>query len=127
MLPENFANAISIYAALVSTFLGGREIWKERIRIATSCYSIGDPDQEDIITIYNKSSKPIIINYFSIEKNGKEIELRNPADFFIITIKPQEVYSITIDGSYKFQWNGKIFLKLQLMGKKKSKRIKLDY
>ncbi|WP_123966558.1 hypothetical protein [Chryseobacterium phosphatilyticum] len=126
-MPEITANLIAGYAALLSTFLGFREIWKLRPRFSTSCYSIGDPEQEDVITLYNKSNKPVVINYFSIEKNGKEIELRNPADFFIITIKPQEVYNIRIEGAYKFQWKGEIFLKLHLMGRKKPKRIKLDY
>ncbi|WP_347216505.1 hypothetical protein [Chryseobacterium sp.] len=70
------------------------EIWKLYPRFDFTYFLIGDPNQGDIVTIYNKSNKSVVIKYFSIEKNNKNISLGNEADFNIIAIKSHDYFNI---------------------------------
>lgn len=125
-MTENIANYIAGYAALLSTFLGVREIWKLRPRFAISTYFIGDPNQDDVITIYNKSTKPVVINYYCIEKNGKKLDLGGEEDFYLIIIEPHKYYNIRINGYSKFKWTGSITLYLYLIDKKKPIKLRIN-
>ena len=117
---------IAAYAAVISTFLGIREIWKSRPKFDVSSFSTGEHGQDDRITIYNDSHNNVIIKSYSIIKDGKNIFLGNEADFYLISIRPQEAYSIHIDEQYKFRWDGEIYIQFHIMGRRRSVRKKIN-
>ncbi|NIF06643.1 hypothetical protein F3J23_14430 [Chryseobacterium sp. Tr-659] len=125
MIPENVANLTAIYAATLSTFLFLREIWKMQPKFDISHFFTGNPEEDDVITIYNKSNRTVFIKQFSIVKNGKDVDLGNEADFYIIRIQPHDIYSIKISQYYKFSIKGEVYLALNLIGKKKPVKIRI--
>lgn len=90
---------IAAYAALVSTILGIREILKSKMKFDVSYHENSEPGADDIITIYNGSSKSVTISSCELfrSKYGlfygfkhKPVSLGNEADFILFTILPHE-------------------------------------
>ncbi|MEN5436532.1 hypothetical protein ABE545_23075 [Sphingobacterium faecium] len=123
-------NEITIagYAAVLSTFLAVREWYKARLLFDVSLFQTGEPDSDDIIVLYNGSSRNLIISYYELylrlNKNSdtlRSMEIGNTGDFMLIKIPPSGTFEISITDQYKFKLREgqELFINLNIMGVKK--------
>ncbi|WP_367209925.1 hypothetical protein [Sphingobacterium sp. R2] len=124
----------AFYSAILSTLLAINTWWKSRIAFDTTYFFTGEPNSDDVVVLYNKSSKHITITYFEFLKgtskndpNMKPHYMGIEGSFKVFSIAPNQSLEIKISDQYKFGnlTNTKIFLELNIMGKKKGKIIEI--
>ncbi|WP_164124280.1 hypothetical protein [Sphingobacterium luzhongxinii] len=124
------ADLIAAYAALMSTILAIREIARTRMRFSISYYQTGEADVDNVIVLYNDSSKSVTIEGYEIltssrktifRLNRRSIHLGNEGDLVLFTILPFETRKIPITDQYKFVLRRKerLYIKLWCMGRKR--------
>lgn len=120
---------IAGYAALLSTILAIREWHKSRLIFDVSFFQTREPGSNDIIVLYNGSSRSLTISYYELylrrdntSDNLSTMELGNTGDFMLIKIPPSGTFEISITDQYKFKVREgqELFIHLNIMGVKKA-------
>lgn len=122
----NLETITAVSSFLLSAGLVVREIYKNQARFDIAYSFNGDPSSNDIIALYNKSTKPVIINNIQLFKNynsskEKELDIGLFGEFILVSVNPNSTYSLELSEQYKFRidYNETISLKLKIMGKKR--------
>lgn len=124
----------AFFSAGLSTLLAVNEWRKSWVEFDTSYFFTAEPDTDDIVVLYNKSSKPITIIHFEFFKglkrndsNKRYHSLGTEGSFTLFSIAPRESFKIRISDQYKFGnvANTKIFLELTIMGRSKRKIVEI--
>lgn len=122
----NLELILGFIGTVVSLTLAFWEFYKFRIRFYISCFWTGNPEDDDVIVVYNDSNRSVVINHFDIfytrsNKERKEIDLGRDGEFSLLSIAPGAAHKIQISNQYKFNITSdkKIYLSLYVMGIKK--------
>src|SRR5204862_215012 len=111
------------YAAVLSTFLGFRAIYINRLRI------LADMDTSDIYEVHltNLSSKPVIIRNFEFFWDNEKMNWHYEAYDNYISIPSYSVRAITIEEPFLFSLNknGNLYIKLHIKGRRVPKKLLL--
>ena len=97
---ETIKSSVTIYAAVLSTLLGGIKLWetfwKDRIRLATTNSFSGQKGAADEITIVNLSNVPVQVSHWELGwkprlfKRGKPARDVTPDDTSMFKILPKD-------------------------------------
>lgn len=116
----------TVYAAVLSTILGIREIFTSRLKLFANLDTRITTDGDFCVNIISLYSKPIIINYYSFFLKEKDIDV-GLYEACNIVIKPNAVNSIWFSEMYlaDFGNTGELFVELAITGHSK-KKIKVS-